>query len=63
MPVAEPEEILIVRRKPWKGGSDGTSEASIAGRVAQKMTVFANKNVRVKHGYRGVASYQKNGRA
>ena len=24
VPVAEPEETLIVRRKPWKGGSDGS---------------------------------------
>ena len=47
MPVPEPEETVMVHRKPWKGGSDVGSEIAIArfaGRVAQKMSVFAYKN-------------------
>ena len=44
VPVPEPEETVMVHRKPWKGGSDaGRSEAAISGRVAQKMSFFADK--------------------
>ena len=37
-PVAEPEEILIVRRKPWKGGTEVTPLR----RVASKNHDFAH---------------------